>query len=307
MKFYVIGDVAVDHLYFLERIPGPGEEVAPVRSILLPGGAGGTLAYYLAQLGHDVTLAARVGIDPFRDAALSRLRELKINLASVQEDSEAMTSTITIMVTPDAERAMISSGGANRNLDAAKLKRKDIESSDALVMSAYSMIGGLQREFAIKAAAAAHKAQVPVFIDLGTGAVNAAGTKLLDAVSIADYLLMNQLELLRITGATSISNALEGLREHGMQHVVVKVGAMGAIVWTPEETELIEGYEVDEVVDTTGAGDAFTAAFAHAVLQGYDMRQAARYANVAGAMATMNTGAQSTVVTHQDLLARLRA
>jgi ribokinase len=307
VKFYVIGDVTVDHLHFLDRIPSGGEEVTPNRSTLLPGGAGGTIAYYLARLGHKVTLAARVGADPFKEVALRHLKAEGVDMSAVQEDPEALTSTITILVTPDAERAMISSGGANRNLDAAQLKRKDVENSDALVVSAYSMIGGLQREFAIKAIAAAKKAGVPVFVDLGTGAVNAAGTKLMEAVKGTDYLLMNQLELQRITGREGISEALEGLRDQGVHQVVVKVGALGSIFWTPTETELLEGYDVDGVVDSTGSGDAFTAAFAHALLSGYDIRQSARYANIAGALVATTTGAQAAQLTHQDLVARLRA
>lgn len=306
MKFFVIGDVTVDHLYFLERIPLGGEEVSPIRSTLLPGGAGGTMAYYLARLDHGAQLAARVGSDPFSEVALRGLREQKVDLSSVQHDTDALTSTITIMVTPDAERAMISSGGANRNLDAAGLKRKDVESADALLVSAYSMIGGLQREYAVKAVNAAKKAEVPVFIDLGTGAVNAAGPKLLDIVKAADYLLMNQLELARVTGTDGISEALAGLHTRGVHNVVVKVGAMGSIVWTPDETELVEGYDVDGVVDSTGAGDAFTAAFAHGILLGYDMRRAARYANVAGALVATHVGAQSTPLSHADLLERMR-
>jgi ribokinase len=305
VKLYVIGDVTVDHLYFLSKLPGPGEDVSPTRSTLIPGGAGGTIAYYLARLGHEVTLAARVGDDPFQALALRHLREANVNLTQVQQDRNAMTSTITIMVTPDAERAMISSGGANRNLDAAELKKKDIESADGLVVSAYSLIGGAQREFAVKAIDTAKKADVPVFIDLGTGAVNAAGAKLLESVKGADYLLMNQLELLRITEASSISDALEGLHQRGVNNVVIKVGAMGSIVWTPTETELLEGYEIDGVVDSTGAGDAFTAAFASAVLSGLDMKRAARYANVAGAMVATNVGAQSTPLSHQTILEHL--
>ena len=305
MKLYVIGDVTVDHLYFLERIPAPGEDVSPLRSSLQPGGAGATMSLYLAQLGHTVTFAGRVGDDPFAQLALAGVQAAGVNLSAVQRDRDVLTSTITIMVTPDAERAMISSGGANRNLDAAELKKKDLETADALVVSAYSLIGGLQREYAIKAIDTAKKAGVPVFVDLGTGAVNSAGTKLLEGVKHADYLLMNQLELLRLTARDSISEALEGLSDQGVQRVVVKVGAMGSIVWTPKETELLEGYAIDDVVDTTGAGDAFTAAFAHSILAGNDMRRAARYANVAGAVVATTVGAQSAKLSHADILERL--
>ena len=305
MKFFVIGDSTVDHIYFLKHIPTPGEDVAPTRSTLQPGGAGSTMAYYLAQLGHEVHLAARVGNDPFQALALQGVQAAGVKLDAVQKDSSELTSTITILVTPDAERAMISSGGANRNLDPAELNQKLLESCDALLVSAYSLIGGSQREYAMQAMEIARQAKVPVFVDLGTGAVNAAGTQLVEVVKSADYLLMNQLELSRITARDSISASLEGLRERGINRVVVKVGAMGSIVWTPTETELLEGHFIDGVIDTTGSGDAFTAAFAHAILEGLPMRQAARYANVAGAIVATHAGAQSANLRHDNILERL--
>ena len=305
MKFFVIGDSTVDHIYFLNHIPTPGEDVSPTRSTLQPGGAGSTMAYYLAQLGHEVHLAARVGNDPFQALALQGVRAAGVKLDAVQKDSSELTSTITILVTPDAERAMISGGGANRNLDPAELNQKLLESCNALLVSAYSLIGGPQCEYAMKAMEIARQAKVPVFVDLGTGAVNAAGTQLVEVVKSADYLLMNQLELSRITARDSISDSLEGLRERGISRVVVKVGALGSIVWTPTETELLEGHFIDGVIDTTGSGDAFTAAFAHAILQGLPMRQAARYANVAGAIVATHAGAQSANLRHDNILERL--
>ena len=305
VKFFVIGDVTVDHIHFLERIPSAGEDATPIRSALLPGGAGGTLAYYAAALGHEVRLAARVGADPFRVVALENVTKASVNLDALQTDAERMTSTVTILVTKNAERTMISATGANRHLDAALLEAKAIQQSAAVVISAYALMEGAQREYTLQAMQIARAAGVPIFIDLGTGAVNAAGTALLEAVKGADYLLMNQLELFRITGEDNISAALEGLKAQGLKTVVIKVGALGAILWTPAESELLEGYSVPDVVDTTGAGDGFTAAFAHAVLSGYALPDAVRYANVAGALVATGIGAQGSVITDADILERL--
>lgn len=301
MKFFVIGDVTVDHLYHLERIPAPGEEVSPIRASMQPGGAGGTISVTLARLGHSVTLAARVGSDPFADYALRLVRESKVNESAVQRDDDHLTSTITVMQTPDGRRAMISSGAANRQLDAAKLKKKDVESSDALIVSAYSLIGGPQREYAVKAIQMAKKVEVPVLIDLGTGAVNAAGQRLLDSVLSADYILLNQHELLALTGTSSISAALAVLGERGARQVIVKVGPMGSIVWTPDETELVESIPVEDIVDTTGAGDTFVAVFAHTVLSGRTLAASARAANAAGALAATKVGAQSRPITEAEI------
>jgi ribokinase len=304
VKFYVIGDVTVDHMHFLSHIPKAGEDIVPTRSDLLPGGAGGTMAYHAAHLGHEVTLAARVGNDPFAVVALENLHKSGVGLSAIQRDPETMTSTVTILVTGE-ERTMISANGANRLLEAHHLEQKALEQHDALILSAYALIGGTQREYSQSAMQLAKKANIPIFIDLGTGAVNAAGTSLLEWVRGADYLLMNQLELFRITGEDSISDALGKLEALGLQNVVVKVGALGAILWTPKESELLEGYAVENVLDTTGAGDAFTAAFAHAVLSGFALSRAVSYANVAGALAALAVGAQGATLHHPDILSRL--
>ncbi|GAA5512157.1 putative sugar kinase YdjH [Deinococcus carri] len=308
MKFFVIGDVTVDHLYHLDRLPTPGEEVVPGRATMKPGGAGGTISVTLARLGHSVTLAARVGNDPFAEYALGSVRESGIVQTAIQVDPEHLTSTITVMQTPDGQRAMISDGAANRQLDPAKLKKKDIEGTDALIVSAYSLTEGPQREYTLRAIETAQKAKkpVPVFIDLGTGAVNKVGTDLIENVISADYLTLNQHELLALTDTTSISAALAQLGDAGARRVVVKVGRMGSIVWTPSETELVDPIKPEgRVVDSTGAGDTFTAAFAHAVLTGQPLPQAARIANAAGALAATRVGAQARPITPADLEAAL--
>jgi ribokinase len=304
VKFYVIGDVTVDHLYYLDALPEPGAEVVPRRASMQPGGAGGTISVTLARLGHTVTLAARVGDDPFAEYALAQVRESGVSESAVQRDPDVLTSTITVLQTPGGERAMISDGATNRLLDPAKLKKRDIETADALIVSGYSLTEGPQREYALKAIeiAKAAKKKVPVFIDLGTGAVNKVGTKLVQDVVGADYLTLNQHELLALTGTTSLSAALAQLGRAGAQQVAVKVGKMGSVVWSPEETELVDSVIPEKpVVDSTGAGDTFTAAFAHAVLNGAPLPRAARAANAAGALAATTVGAQSREITAADL------
>ncbi|MFC6590930.1 carbohydrate kinase family protein [Deinococcus lacus] len=305
MKFFVIGDVTVDHIYHLHSLPKAGEEVHPLRAIMEPGGAGGTISVTLARLGHSVTLAACVGDDPFATYALKHVEESGVSQAAVQRVEGQLTSTITVMQAENGERVMLSYGAANRELDPAKLKKRDVEGTDALIVSAYSLVEGPQRDYALKAIdiAKAAKKPVPVFIDLGTGAVNKAGTGLIDDVSRADYLSLNQHEILALTGTSSISAALAQLSDEGLGCILVKVGPMGCIVWTPQDTELVDAVlpEKEPVLDTTGAGDTFTATFAHAVLSGEPLAKAARMANAAGALAATQLGAQSRQITPDDL------
>jgi ribokinase len=266
-----------------------------------PGGAGGTLAAHLASLGNKVYLASRVGNDPFRSVALSQLERVGVDLKYLQVDPEQTTSSVLILLVPGGERSMISAGGASRHLDAAEFKGRMLDQVDAVVLSAYAFVGGPQRQYAINVLDAARKRDLPIFADLGTGAVRAAGRELLDLLRGVPYLLMNQVELLTLTGAGSISEGLQRLAAFGLNTVVVKVGALGSIVVTPTRQELIEPYPLEEVVDTTGSGDAFTAAFAHAVLQGKDPFTAARLGNLAGSLAATAVGGQGRLVTEADL------
>jgi ribokinase len=302
MRFFVVGDVSVDLIYFLERIPEPSEEITALQAVMKPGGAGGTLAAHLASLGNQVYLASRVGDDPFRSVALSQLEKVGVDLKYLQTDPEQTTSSVLILLLPGGERSMISAGGASRFLDAAEFKPRVLDQVDAVVFSAYAFVGGPQRQYAINALAAARKRGLPIFVDLGTGAVRAAGRELLDILRGVPYLLMNHVELRTLTGASSISDGVAELSGWGHETVVVKVGARGSIVVTATRQELIEPYPLEEVVDTTGSGDAFTATFAHAILQGKDPFVAARLGNLAGSLAATAIGGQGRLITEEDLV-----
>lgn len=302
-KFFVVGDATVDQMYFVSDIPEAGGEVTASRASMQPGGAGSTVATVLARLGNDVSIATRVGVGPFAELALKHLRKAKVKQDSIQYDEEAQTSSVTLLITPDTQRTMIASPGASRNLDAAYLDAETLESCDALVMSAYSFVGGLQREYAVQALELAIKARLTTFIDMGSGAVNAMRDRLVPTIRNIDYVLMNEHELYALTNEDSISNAVVWLAEQGIKRVIVKVGALGSIVITPELTELIDPIELDDIIDSTGAGDYFTAAFAHAIMEGKELHEAAFTGNIAGALNATCIGAQSYVLT-PEIIAR---
>ena len=192
MRFFVVGDVSVDLIYLVDRLPEPGEEVSAKRMLYRPGGAAATVAAQLASLGHTVFLASRVGSGPLSAIALEGLKAAGVDLRYLQEDPEHPTTNVLVFLFPGGERSMVASVGASRYLDAAAFKPRMLDTIDAVIVSAYALVGGPQREYATKAMAAAKKREIPVFIDLGTGAVRQAGPELLPRLLPADYLLMNQ-------------------------------------------------------------------------------------------------------------------
>ena len=305
-EFLVIGDATVDQMYFIDALPEVGGEVSATHAVMEPGGAGGTIATALARLDHDVAIATRVGTGPFSTLALKYLRTTGVDMALVQADPYQQTSSVTILITPDGQRTMIGAAGASRDLDARALRPEHVTGRDALVMSAYSLVSGPQRTYALRALQLAKDAGVRVFVDMGTGAVNALQEGLISLLEGVEVVLMNERELFTLTGESSISDAVSGLRARGIDQVVVKVGEMGSIVVTPERSELVEAFAIDGVVDTTGAGDVYTAAFVASVLEGRDLLQAAWLANVAGALTTREIGAQRVVIDRATLLQQAR-
>lgn len=302
-EILVVGDATVDQMYFVDGLPELGGEVTALRAVMEPGGAGGTIATALARLGHRVAIATRVGTGPFSDLATKHLRGAGVDLALVQSDPHLQTSSVTILITPDGQRTMISATGASRYLDVDRLRREHVVDRDAIVVSAYSLVGGPQRAYALQALAYAKEAGVRSFVDMGTGAVNALQDRLMPVLDGVEVVLMNEKELFALTGRASISEAVAGLQARGIDQVVVKVDEMGSIVVTPERSELVEALEIDDVVDTTGAGDVYTAAFVGALLEGHDLLGAAWLGNVAGALTATEVGAQRRVVDRAALAA----
>ena len=300
-QFFVIGDATVDQMYFIESLPEIGSEATATKASLEPGGAGGTVAMALARLNHKVKIATRVGKGAFAEYALKNLRAEGVDNSLIQVDEHLQTSNVTLLITPDARRTMISSPGASRSLNVDQLKATDVKSCDALVISAYSLIGGLQREYAVKVLEIAKESHLTIFVDMGSGAVNALHESFIPLIADVDYLLMNEQELFTLTNEETISDAVVWLASQGIKRVLVKVGAFGSIVITPEITELVEALELDNIIDSTGAGDYYTAAFAHGIMQGYDLKYAARLGNIAGALNATMIGAQRYKLNEEEL------
>ncbi len=300
-KFFVVGDVTVDQMYFVKNLPEKGGETNVIKAVLEPGGAAGTMATILAKLGNQVSLASSVGTGPFAKLALREIIKAGVDISKLQYNEDKQTSTVSLLITPDGERTMISSAGASRQLDSQLLQEKHITDSDALVMSAYSFIGGKQREYSLLAFEIAKNNNIKTFIDMGSGAVNALEDNLIPLLKGVDYLLMNQHELFTISSQNSISDAVSSLSQHGIGNIIVKLGAMGSMVVTPTDTELVEALELDNIVDTTGAGDNYTAAFAHSIMQGKSLLDSAYFSNVVGALSATIISAQKTDLSPESL------
>lgn len=266
----VIGDLMTD---VVTRVDDPlafgSDTTARVRT--RQGGAGGNVAAWLAALGVSVTLIGRVGDDPFGREAVQVLGSAGVSLY-VEVDPAVATGACVVLVGRDGERTMLPDAGANSSLSAADLPLPALRDAGHVHVSGYTLLNPGSRQAGAVALAVAHQAGVPTSVDAASAApLEAAGAaefvRLTAGVGLV-FCTLDEAEVLCDSRDPEVVGAR--LTAHYPQ-VVLKLGSAGAL-WRPADERAAQQVPAvptsDDVLDTTGAGDAFAAAYLGAITQG---------------------------------------
>jgi ribokinase len=269
----VIGSVNLDIVARAAKLPTPGETVTGAELHRFPGGKGANQALAAQRLGADVRLVACVGDDRAADEALVLLRDGGVDLDACTVLPDVSTGTALIAVSPNGENQIVVAPGANRGLTA---ELAGVPGTDAVIC---------QLEVpaeTIAAVAAACR---------GFLCMNLAPAMHVD-VSIlqrADLVVVNETESAWYGDSLSACHGMIATTRGAGKATLHRDGALLAECSPPAV----------EAVDTTGAGDTFTAALTVALIEGQAPADALRFACVAGAVATTRMGAQPSLP-HRD-------
>jgi ribokinase len=254
-RVVVVGDVCTDVVALLAGAPAPGSD-RPAAITTRGGGAGANVAAHLAALGTPVVLAGCVGDDLPGQALCRDLAAAGVTLA-VRTVPGRATGTIISLVEPGGERSMLADRGANLDLQPDDVPPPP--PGGHLHLSGYTLLDGRSRSAGLAALAAARAAGCTVSVDpASTGPLAAYGVdRWLADTATATLLLPNADEARLLTGCADPAAAARALaRSHSV--VVVSLGAEGAL-WAAGDVLVHRPAHPAAVVDTTGAGDAFTA------------------------------------------------
>ena len=290
---FVLGSINQDFVLKVERRPEPGETVTNAELSTHNGGKGANQATAAALLGATVTILGRVGDDEFGEPLVRALEEKGIDTGPVERAAGASTGAAFITVTPDGENAITVAPGANRSL-----APEDVDAAAGAIGDARVLVA--QMEIPVESVLRA----VEVAAERGTRAlVNLAPTfevprGLLEKL---DPLVVNEHEAAFLLGGAveGVDGALSAapkLLSLGPRSAVITVGEAGAVFASGDSTEHLPAPEVD-VVDTTGAGDAFVGALATQLARDAPLEEAVAYAVRAGAAAVTREGAQGALPT----------
>jgi len=301
----VVGSVNMDLVVRSKRMPAPGETLLGDGFVTSPGGKGANQAVAVARLGGRCAFLGRVGADSFGQHLLAGLKAEEIDCSAVMTSDEAPTGVAIVVVDAKGENSIIVAGGANQ-----RVSPDDIYAQQELFQAASILLVQLELPLPTVRAAMdlARRNNCKVILDPAPAHRN------LDAqLCKVDVICPNGLEAEIITGQPAVADdrAAKSLASdligRGASAAVVKLGARGSVVVTADEHfYTVPAYKVP-VVDTTAAGDAFAGALAVAVARGQCLREAAKFANAAGALACTRLGAQSAMPTATDVEALMRS
>jgi ribokinase len=294
---FVVGSINQDFVLSVERRPEPGETVTEAQLSKGNGGKGANQAAAAALLGISVKFLGRVGDDGFGEPLVKALADKGVDTSLIEASPDSSTGTAFITLTPDGENAITVAPGANRSFSA-----EDVDDASEAIGAARVLVAQMEVPFEVVLRA------VEVAVRQGTRAlVNLAPTTEVprELLEKLDPLVVNEHEAAfllgeRVEGVDGALSAAPELLALGPRSVVVTLGKDGAVFSDGESTKHATSPEV-EVVDTTGAGDAFVGALAAKLARDNTLEEAVAYAVRAGAAAVTKEGAQGALPTPESV------
>ncbi len=298
-KITVVGSLNIDLILQAPRLPTPGETILGAQNLMtVPGGKGANQAVAAARLGAEVAMIGRVGADDFGRQLLASLQEANVDTQPVTVTEAVATGAAMIIVDANGQNSIVVSPGAN-----GLTSVEDIERHADVIRNSNVLLLQLEIPLDTVAFAAKVAAEADVRVMLNPAPALPLPGNLLNNV---DVLVLNETEAALLTlqpvaSEQDIRMTLMMLQRLGVETLALTQGAAGVTVAAGDLVTHVPAFSID-VVDTTAAGDAFSAAFAVALAEGRTPQQAARFGNAAGALAAAAFGAQPSLPTLDAVL-----
>lgn len=289
MSVTVFGKINIDTFLYIDRIH-VGENHLCTKTFTDIGGKGANMAIALAKLNVPCELVAMVGNDSISQTVLKRLEKYGVGIGSIKVCEEQIGKTF-VVVESDGRNTMFHILGANAHLTPDKVDWTFLETCKAVFVQM-----GIPSETAQEVIMMSKRNGKYVFVD----PAGFSETIDLQTLAYADTIAPNEVEILKMTKESEIEKAVKKLLNVGVEEVVVKLGKKGATLYTEKMSYHVDAHDV-EVLDTTGAGDAFNAAYMFAKLQKLDVKDCLKLAIAASALAVTKIGSSSASPTRDKL------
>lgn len=292
-----VGGIDVDLVMRVDQLPERGGKILGRFVGRLPGGTVANFACVASRLGLDVASLSTVGADEAGQMVIADFEDYGVATDLVVTRQDVETHFTVIFIEPSGERSIVVVPMFEEQYDDAQLQEA-IPQARAL----YTMPSDPQLFARMARIARANGVQTMIDVEATIGADRQTLEGILQWVDIASF---NEAGLIAVSGEEPTVEGARRLLAYGPHTVVVTLGARGALAVTAEDAALVPGWQVD-VVDTTGAGDTFNAAFLTATLSSetshpLPLARRLAFANGAAALSTTGLGPRGRLSTSAEV------
>ncbi|MDB9765562.1 ribokinase [Candidatus Pelagibacter sp.] len=289
----IFGVFVADLCFFGNKIPAKGETVLGNNYIVGPGGKGSNQAIAAARLNGEVNFITKVGKDSHADMAFSLYKEAGVNVDCIIQDPNLSTGVAGIMIDEKGNNAINVFAGA-----AAHLQNEDIDKNMEVMKKSKIFLTQMETPdtttmYALKKAK--DNDCLTILNPAPARKINENNFQLLD------FFTPNETEAAfylnkKIETNEDIKNAAKEFLNRGVKNIIITLGEKGIFFANKDEKYFVDALKLkDEVLDTTGAGDAFNGAFAVALANELKYKDALIFANKVAGISTTRLGAASSM------------
>jgi ribokinase len=292
----VVGGYNLDLALWVARFPSPGETRLGRGRLQSAGGKGSNQAIQAARCGAQVSLVAAVGDDAAGEAALALWATEGIDTSRVAVLGDAGTGMAVILVDASGENCIVVDSGANALLAPAHIEAAEPAIAGGALVAAQleTPVAATRRAFELARACGTrtllNAAPAPAAADL-------------DLLALTDVLVVNALEGAALTGRIEPGAIGEALLEVVGEAVILTLGRHGAMLFEKARPAHAAAAFAVEVVDTTGAGDAFIGALCARLSMGRSLQEAMTWGLAAGGLACTLKGAAASFARAEQIAA----
>jgi len=271
------------------------------------GGDTSNFIITVARQGRKGGYICRIGDDEFGESFLELWKSEGIDTSRVIIEKGGFTAVYFISLMPGGGHDFVyyRKDSAASHLSPSDIDEDYIRSAKVLHSSGISLaISRSCREAVMKAARIAKQADVMFSFDLNVRTklwpLDLARKAIEEALKLSDIIFASAEDMRLLYGIEDPKEAIKVLMKFNPGIAVIKLGAKGCLVASEKDVLHLEGFQVN-VVDTTGAGDAFDGAFIVGLLEGWDLNRTAIYANAVGALTTTGLGAVEPIPKRKEV------
>jgi len=296
-RILVVGSANMDMVFSMPRVPNKGESIVAEKYSYIPGGKGANAVTSVARLGGEAIFCARIGNDEIGSKLIDAYKKDNIDTRYIKTDKTSLTGLAAILLEDDGANRIIVYPNANLKLATGDVENAFLSYPDAVLMQFETNPASV-----VAASEFAANQNIPVFIDAGPVRKDFPYERLKNVEIISP----NETETAQITGISPANAEMclqACMRLQNMtkaKYVVLKLSDRGCCSYDGKNFEYYTPHYVN-AVDTTAAGDAFTAALTVEYLRTKNIKTACKYANIVGALTVTKFGAMPSLPTTREV------